>query len=143
MITTDLITTDFEKLKFNGASVEAINRDNGSVTIELKGAFISKEHPQSEGSDWLIDEGLLRLLNVSSEEAFFWYDSKESKPHPNPEYPLDEITKIDMENGVFKFSGLLDREPWVEWNVYANNFEFEAVAKHKISGWEEKESATL
>lgn len=133
LIAADLITTNIEKINFNGASVEAINRDSGLVAIEFKSALLSKEHPQSEGSDWMIEEGVLRLLNVSSEEAFFWYDGKESKPHPNSEYPLDEITRIEMENGVFKLSGLLDREPTVEWNIYANNFELELVDKHKTS----------
>jgi len=77
-----MITTDFEKLSFHDSSIENINRIGDSIIIEFKGAFLSKDHPESGGHDWWIDEGKLTLLNVAGEEAKFWYDNKEGKPHP-------------------------------------------------------------
>jgi hypothetical protein len=76
-----MITTNFEKLSFHDSSIENISRVEDSIIIEFEGAFLSKDHPDSGGCDWWIDEGILRLLNVAGEEAKFWYDDKEGKPH--------------------------------------------------------------
>ena len=127
-----MITTDFDKLSFHDSSIEKTERIENTIAIEFKGAFISKDHPDSEGRDWWVNEGKLRLLNVFGEEAKFWYDDKEGKPHPKPEFPLDEITNLDIESGFFKFGGFLEREPWVEWNVKANQYEIEVISKHEI-----------
>lgn len=127
-----MITTDFDKLSFHDSSIENIERDGSSLTIEFKGAFLSKDHPDSKGRDWWIDEGRLRFLNVSGEEAKFWHDNKEGKAHPKPEFPLDEITNLDIEDGQFKFGGFLEREPWVEWNVKATEYEIEVISKHQL-----------
>jgi len=127
-----MITTDFEKLSFHDSSIERIDRTDDSIEIEFKGAFLSKDHPNSGGCDWWIDEGILKLLNVTGEESKFWYNDKEGKPHPKPEFPIDEIMNLDIEGEYFKFGGFLEREPWVEWYVKSSKFEVEIVTKHKI-----------
>ena len=43
------LTTDFDKLGFHDASIENIERQSGSIILVINGAFISKEHPKSEG----------------------------------------------------------------------------------------------
>ncbi|WP_353669145.1 hypothetical protein [Marinomonas sp. THO17] len=91
---------------------------------------MSKEHSDSGGNDWIIDQGVLYLGNVSKEVPLFWYDNIEGKPHPSPELPLDEITNLEFNGELFEFGGFLDREPWVQWQVYATEFKIEIKGKH-------------
>ena len=127
-----MITTEFDKLSFHDAAVENITRSNSTISIEFEGAFLSKEHPSAGGKDWIIEKGILHLRNVSKEVPLFWYDNIEGKPHPEPELPLDEITNLDFNGVLFEFRGFLNREPWVEWQVYATEFEIEIKEKHIV-----------
>ena len=95
------LTTDFDKLGFHDASIENIERQSGSITIEVKGAFISKEHPCSDGQDWTVEKAKLVILGVTEERAAFWDDDKAAKEHPEPEFPLDEIMHAHFLEGVF------------------------------------------
>ncbi|MEL4246938.1 hypothetical protein [Shewanella xiamenensis] len=91
-----------------------------------------KEHPESGGNDWIIDQGVLHLVNVSKEVPLFWYDETEGKVHPSPEQPLDEITNLEFNGELFEFGGFLNREPWVQWHVYATEFAIEIKGKHIV-----------
>lgn len=125
-----MITSEFDKFSFHDAAVDKVTRSNGTISIEFEGAFMSKEHPESGGSDWAIDNGVLHLCNVSKEVPLFWYDNIEGKPHPNPVLPLDEITTLEFNSSLFDFGGFLNREPWVQWQVYATAFKIEIKGKH-------------
>ncbi|WP_461535282.1 hypothetical protein [Spongorhabdus nitratireducens] len=125
-----MITSEFDKFCFHDARVIEITRDNGSISCEFESAFMSKDHPESGGNDWVIDQGVLQLCNVSKEVALFWYDSIEGKSHPRPELPLDEISSLEFNGAVFDFGGFLNREPWAQWLVYASEFKIEIKSKH-------------
>lgn len=125
-----MITSEFDKISFHDTAVGKITRGNGSISIEFKGAFMSKEHSQSGDNDWIIDQGVLHLCNVSKEVPLFWYDNIEGKPHPTPELPLDEITNLEFNGELFEFGGFLNREPWVQWQVYATEFKIEIKSNH-------------
>lgn len=125
-----MITSDFDKFSFHDTAVKKITRSSCTISIEFEGAFMSKEHPESCGSDWTIELGVLHLCNVSQEMPLFWDDNIEGKPHPNPELPLDEITNLEFNGSLFDFDGFLNREPWVQWQVYATAFKIEITGKH-------------
>jgi len=127
------LTTDFEKIGFHDASIENIEREGNSILLELKGAYISKEHPKSGDQDWSVEEAQLRILGVTGERATFWDDDKSAKEHPEPEYPLDEIMNANFKNGVFSFDGFKDTESWYEWFITANTFSFEVKKASKFS----------
>ncbi|MFC3195949.1 hypothetical protein ACFODZ_16965 [Marinicella sediminis] len=125
-----MITTNFDKLSFHDASIEKIDRKPGEISIEFEGAFLSKEHPDSKGEDWVIESGVLHLLNVTDELPLFWYDDKEGKPHPSPDFPIDEVMNLDFNGDTFEFGGFLNREPWVQWVVNATGFKIEIKGSH-------------
>jgi len=124
-----MIHSHFDKLSFHDASIEKIVRADGSIVIEFKGAFLSSEHPESNGSNWVIEEGVLTLTGVTSEKTLFWYDDKEGKAHPSPDLPLDEIMELKYSDSMFSFAGFLDKEPWAEWFVGATGFNISITAK--------------
>jgi len=125
-----MITSEFEYFSFHDAAVDKITRAGGTISIKFEGAFMSKNHSASGGEDWVIDQGVLHLCNVSKEVPLFWYDHIEGKPHPKPELPLDEITTLVFNGELFDFGGFLKREPWVQWQVYATGFKIEVKGKH-------------
>lgn len=127
------ITTDFEKLGLHDASIEKIERKPGSVTLEIEGAFISKDHPGSEGQDWEVQKATLTILGVTEERAVYWDDDKGPKAHSEPEFPLDEIMHAHFVDGVFSFDGLKQTVPWCEWFITANSFIFEVKRASKFS----------
>lgn len=127
------LSTDFDKLGFHDASIEKIERQSGSVIIEIKGAFISKEHPGSNGQDWNIEEAILEILGVTEERATYWDDDKAAKEHPEPEFPLDEIMHADFVDGVFSFDGFKQTVSWYEWFITANSFILEVKSASKFS----------
>jgi len=127
------LTTDFDKLGFHDASIENIERKLESVTLEIKGAFISKEHPGSEGHDWTVEEATLEILGVSKERATYWDDDKAEKEHPEPEFPLDEIMHANFVNGIFSFDGFKQTVPWYEWFITASSFILEVKSASKFS----------
>ncbi len=129
-----MITTEFEKLDFHDASIDSIDREEKNISIRFSGALLRKEHSYSGGNDWNIDQGILRLLTVLNEESIFWSGNQEAKPHLEPEFPLDEITNLEFDGSIFKFSGFLKREPWMTWNVTANSFEVEIIEKSNHVG---------
>ncbi len=129
-----MITTEFEKLDFHDASIDSINREEKNISIRFSGALLRKEHSNSDGDNWKIDQGILCLFSVSSEESIFWYGNQEAKPHPEPEFPLDEITILEFDGSIFKFSGFLRGEPWMTWNVTAKSFEVEIIEKSNYVG---------
>ena len=125
-----MITSEFDKFSFHDAAVDKITRGDGTISIEFEDAFMSKEHSESGGKDWIIDQGVLHLGNVSKEVPLFWYDNIKGKSHPSPELPLDEITNLEFNGVLFEFGGFLNREPWVQWQVYATKFKIEIKGKH-------------
>ena len=127
------LTTDFDKLGFHDASIENIERQSGSITIDIKGAFISKEHPCSDGQDWIVEKAKLEILGVTEERATFWDDNKTAKEHPEPEFPLDEIMHAHFVEGVFSFDGFKETVPWYEWFITANSFVLEVNSASKFS----------
>ncbi|MCG8392537.1 MAG: immunity 50 family protein [Pseudomonadales bacterium] len=127
------ITRDFDKLSFHDAEVVKIVRKNGTISIEVSGVFISREHPESKGKDWISEAATLVLLGVKEEVAKHWDDTKEAKPHPEPEFPLDEIMHANFENGVFHFDGFRETFPWCEWFITAEGFLLEATSAQEQS----------
>ena len=127
----EMITTNFEKLSFHDASIGKVDREPGAISIEFEGAFLSKEHPYSNGEDWVIECGVLHLLNVSSELSLFWYDDNAGKSHPTPDFPIDEVMKLDFDGKTFEFGGFLNHEPWVQWVINATEFKIDIKGKHK------------
>ena len=125
------ITSEFNKLSFHDASVEGIERQSGSISLQIKGAFISKEHPASRGQDWKVNEAKLTILGVTEERATFWDDDKAAKEHPEPEFPLDEIMNASFIEGVFSFDGFKETVPWYEWFITANSFVLEVTNASK------------
>jgi hypothetical protein len=77
------------------------------ISIQFENAFMNKVHPDANGTDWLIDSGVLHLCNVTSETPLFWYDDIEGKPHPEPLLPIDEIMKVEFNGSQFEFGGFL------------------------------------
>jgi hypothetical protein len=128
-----VIRDRFENLSLHDASIEKIERSGNRVTIRFCGAFISKDHPESNGEDLVVEDGQLIIDGVTSEETKFWDDTRSPKEHPEPEFPLDEIMNASFKNGVFHFDGFKDSVPWYEWFVHANSFELTSF-KHKAYG---------
>ena len=124
-----MISSHYENLSFHDASIENIERGEGFISLKIKGVFISKEHPDSKGIDWFVEEGILKLSEVTSERATFWDDDKEAKQHPEPEFPLDEIMNSSFNGEVFSFDGFLKTEPWYEWFVSCRSFELISLSK--------------
>jgi hypothetical protein len=124
-----MISNHYEKLSFHDAFIKSIERSEGVVNIVVEGAFLSEEHPSSGGENWFIEEGILKLTGVEKESAAFWNDEKEAQPHPEPEFPLDEIMNSSFNGEVFSFDGFLKTEPWYEWSVYGSGFEFIVLKK--------------
>lgn len=116
------ITSNFEQISLHDTSIESIERDQGCVIISFEGAYISKDHPAAMGTPWHIESGRLILLGVSEESAVFWYGDRVSKPHPEPEFPIDEIMHASFNGEVFAFDGFLKSMPWYEWFVKATGF---------------------
>lgn len=127
------LATDFDKIGFHDASIESIKRQLGSIYIEISGAFVSKEHPGSNGQDWAVENATLRILGVTEERATYWDDEKSAKEHPEPEFPLDEIMHAYFVGGVFSFDGFKETVPWYEWFITANSFVFEVRNASKLS----------
>lgn len=127
------LSTDFDKIGFHDASIEKIERQSDSVILEIKDAFISKEHPDSEGQDWRVEKAILEILGVTEERATYWDDDKAAKDHPEPEFPLDEIMHAHFEDGVFSFDGFKQTVPWYEWFITANAFILEVKSATKFS----------
>ena len=125
-----MITTDFDKLSFHDATIEGITRGLRVISIEIEGAFMSKEHPKAEGIDWFIDKANLQLCNVTSEWLLFWHDDIEGKTHPQPELPLDEIMNLNFDGSTFEFGGMLKSIPWVQWTINATEFKLDIRTKH-------------
>jgi hypothetical protein len=125
-----MITTEFDKFSFHDSSVEKVDRSPGIISIEFENAFMSKDHPEANATDWLIDSGVLHLCNVTSEVPLFWYDNIEGKPHPEPQLPIDEIMNLEFNGKQFEFGGFLKSEPWVQWLVNATEFKIEIKGKH-------------
>lgn len=126
------LTTDFDKLGFHDASIENIERQTESVILEIKGAFISKEHPGSGGQDWKVEEARLKILGVTEERAMYWDDTKRAKEHPEPEFPLDEIMNANFVDGVFSFDGFKKTVPWYEWFITGHSFILEVKSASKF-----------
>lgn len=124
-----MITTDFDKLSFHDALIESIQKEEGIISIRFKGGFMSKNHPDSEGKEWEIRNGVLHFCNVSKEVPLFWYDDVKGQPHPQPDFPLDKIMDIEFDGTKFEVGGYLDSEPWVQWFVYASEFKVEIIEK--------------
>jgi hypothetical protein len=133
IIPTLIISTDFDKLGFHDASIEKIERGSACVILEIRGAFISKEHPYSEGQDWVVEEAVLTILGATEERATHWDDDKAAKAHPKPQLPLDEIMHAHFIDGVFSFDGFKQTEPWYEWFITASSFVFEVKSASKLS----------
>ncbi|RJG36507.1 hypothetical protein [Motilimonas pumila] len=127
------LTTDFDKLGFHDTSIEKIERQSESVVLEIKGAFVSKEHPDSDGLDWTAEEATLKILGVTEERATYWDDTKAAREHPEPEFPLDEIMHASFKDGVFSFDGFKQTVPWYEWFITANSFILEVKSASKFS----------
>ncbi|AIL70765.1 hypothetical protein VV93_v1c16770 [Vibrio vulnificus] len=62
------INTDFEKMNFHDVSIKDVSRTDSKIIIVLSGIFISKEHPSSNGSDLIVQNGVMTLYNVSNEK---------------------------------------------------------------------------
>lgn len=127
------ISTEFDKLGFHDASIENIDRESGSIILEIKGAFISKYHPDSNGFDWTVENARLEILGVTEERATFWDDDKAAKEHPAPEFPLDEIMNANFAEGAFSFDGFKETIPWYEWFITASSFILEVKNASKLS----------
>jgi hypothetical protein len=128
------ITTDFQHISFHDASLDKIVRRPGVVSIEFCGAFVSKEHPAALGRDWTIERGTLELLKVRGEEALFWYGDRVSMPHPEPDFPLDEVMHVKFDGTRFAFDGFLKNVPWYTWSVVATDFSLIThAATHSVS----------
>lgn len=127
------LANDFDKLGFHDASIENFERRADSIVLEIKGAFISKEHPSSQGQDWRVEDAQLEIIGVTQEKAMFWDDDKSAKEHPEPEFPLDEIMHAHFIDGVFSFDGFKQTVPWYEWFITANSFVFEVKNASKFS----------
>lgn len=127
------LSTDFDKIGFHDASIEKVERQPGSIVLELKGGFISREHQNSKGHDWNVEEARLEIRGVTEEKAIFWDDDKIAKDHPDPDLPLDEIMNANFKEGVFLFDGFKKTEPWYEWMISASSFILEVRNASKIN----------
>ncbi|MEE2603694.1 MAG: hypothetical protein VX595_11575 [Pseudomonadota bacterium] len=127
------IPRDFDKLSFHEAEIVKIVRNNRTISIEVSGVFISREHQESKGKEWISEAATLVLLGVKAEVAKYWNDAKESNPHPDPEFPLDEIMHANFENGVFHFDGFRETVPWYEWFITAEGFLLEITSAQEQS----------
>ena len=119
------LTDNFENIGFHDAVIEKIERYGESIKLEISGAFISKDHPASDGQDWRVEKAILEICGVKNEKATFWDDTQVAKEHPEPDFPLDEIMHANFVDGVFSFDGFRQTIPWYEWFITANSFIFE------------------
>ncbi|HFQ4942491.1 TPA: hypothetical protein ACGUVO_000451, partial [Vibrio vulnificus] len=99
------ISTDFEKMKFHDVSIEDVSRTNSKIIITLSGIFISKEHPNSNGSDLIVQNGGMTLYNMSNEKSLTWLNDVAPVSHKTPEYPIDEIMNAKFDGSTFHFNG--------------------------------------
>ncbi len=49
--------TNFEKMSFDDVSIKYVSRVDSQVTKVLCGMFISKQHPRTNGSDLIVQNG--------------------------------------------------------------------------------------
>ncbi|QYJ81862.1 hypothetical protein [Shewanella aegiceratis] len=126
------IRDGFEKLDLHDASIERIERLGGDIILEIKGVYILKGHPMSQGNDLYVEGCELKILGVISEEAKFWEDNVSPKAHPEPDFPIDEIMHATYENGIFHLDGFKNRTPWYEWFIHAKGFELDVHAFKRV-----------
>ncbi|MCG9633039.1 hypothetical protein [Vibrio sp. Isolate30] len=116
------INTDFEKMNFHDVSIEDVSRIDSKIIIALSGIFISKEHPSSNGSDLIVQNGVMTLYNVSNEKSLTWLNNGAPVSHETPEYPIDEIMNANFDGSTFHFNGFKEMVPWHEWFIQATSF---------------------
>ncbi|MCU8203353.1 hypothetical protein M2G83_20070 [Vibrio vulnificus] len=116
------INTDFEKMNFHDVSIKDVSRTDSKIVIALSGIFISKEHPSSNGSDLIVQNGVMTLCNVSNEKSLTWLNSIAPVSHETPEYPIDEIMNAKFDGSTFHFAGFKETMPWHEWFIQATSF---------------------
>ncbi len=116
------INTDFEKMNFHDVSIKDVSRTDSKIIIVLSGIFISKEHPSSNGSDLIVQNGVMTLYNVSNEKSLIWLNSVAPVSHETPECPIDEIMNAKFDGGTFHFDGFKETMPWHEWFIQATSF---------------------
>jgi hypothetical protein len=127
------IDEQFELIYFHDASIDGASRVGGDLVLNISGAFLSSNHPQSNGKDWSIEKAELHFEHVSEEVAKFWDDTKAPKPHPEPELPLDEIMEAKYEDGYYVFSGFKNTVPWSEWHIKSTHFILNISAANEYS----------
>ena len=57
-----------------------------------------------------------------------------SEPHPEPNFPLDEVMQASFDGVRFTFQGFLRGAPWYEWIVVADRFRMVPLKISKIDG---------
>ncbi|NRF16394.1 hypothetical protein [Vibrio coralliilyticus] len=116
------INTDFEKMSFHDVSIEDVSRTDSKIIIVLSGIFISKEHPSLNGSDLIVQNGVMTIYNVSNEKSLTWLNNVAPVSHETPEYPIDEIMNAKFDGSTFHFEGFKEMMLWHEWFIQATSF---------------------
>ncbi|MFW1336281.1 hypothetical protein ACEWBD_20935 [Vibrio parahaemolyticus] len=116
------INTDFEKMNFHDVSIKDVSRTDSKIIIVLSGIFISKEHPSSNGSDLIVQNGVMTLYNVSNEKSLTWLNSVAPVSHETPECPIDEIMNAKFDGSTFHFDGFKETMPWHKWFIQATSY---------------------
>ncbi|MFB5181149.1 hypothetical protein [Vibrio alginolyticus] len=116
------INTDFEKMSFHDVSINDVSRNDSKIIIVLSGIFVSKEHPDSNGKDLIVQNGVMTLYNVSNEKSLTWLNDVSPISHKTPEYPIDEIMNAKFDGNTFHFDGFKETMPWHEWFIQTTSF---------------------
>ena len=105
-----------QRVDLDGSEVVEINRDSNQLLIDLD---------QKRDRD-------RKLIRVSvkgnySESAAYYVGLNVTKPHPNPNFPLDFIEYAELGPSHLELGGYLNGESWYVWRIKNKNIEITEV----------------
>ena len=111
-------------ISFHDSTLERVVRDGSSLILQLDSVaahleFIG-EHSDSEYV--VLDSVEIHCSEANTQKLEFWEDAKAPIEHPEPDHPIDEIMKNELEDGILEISGFGPSSGWVVWQISASQF---------------------
>ena len=120
MKSTDLTN----EISFHDSTLIALHHDGADIELELDSvaASLSIVGEPSESEYVLLEEARVRCHKARTTALEFWTDTKAPIEHPNPDNPMREIMKNELNGDLLQMSGWAHENGWVEWAVQASRF---------------------
>lgn len=112
------------EVSFHDSTLERVVRENGALILHLDSVaanlgFVGED---SESEYVVLDHVEIHCSEARTGKLEFWDDTKASKEHPEPDHPVDEIMRNDLEDGLLEISGFGPSSGWVVWQIAASHF---------------------